>query len=234
MVEKGKPKHRLGKGNCDHLETHWPNRSLESQNRNHTENQLYKTHLSQIPPKQIHQGKTRIPWWSLHKHDSGRTTIPYPKQIQEKGKGILPKHMKNNNSNRTGKNKCTNRSNPPGKIQRILLSIFEEEAHRFPPSWACDHEIKLDESFVPKVGKVFPLTPWEQKAMEDFLEENLKLGRIRPSNSPQASSFFFVDKKDTDDLRPCQDYRNINSYTIKDVLKQNKWDLFWLETEHSN
>ena len=64
---------------------------------------------------------------------------------------------------------------------------------------------------------MFPLTPQEQKATEDFLEENLKLGRIRPSNSPQASSFFFMDKKDTDDLRPCQDYRYINSHTIKDA-----------------
>ena len=75
----------------------------------------------------------------------------------------------------------------------------------------------MDESFVPKVGKAFPLTPREQKVTEDFLEENLKLGRIRPSSSPQASSFFFVDKKDTDDLRPCQDYRYVNSHTIKDV-----------------
>ena len=71
--------------------------------------------------------------------------------------------------------------------------------------------------FVPKVGEVFPLTPREQKATDDFLEENLKLGRIRPSNSPQASSFFFVDKKDTDNLRPCQDYRYVNSHTIKDA-----------------
>ena len=87
-----------------------------------------------------------------------------------------------------------------------MLVFLEEEAHWFPPSQACNHEIKLDESFVPKVGKVFPLTPQEQKATEDFLEENLKLGRIRPSSSPQASSFFFVDKNDTDDLRLCQDY----------------------------
>ena len=37
-------------------------------------------------------------------------------------------------------------------------------------------------------------------------------------NTPQAASFFFVDKKDASDtLRPCQDYRYINTHTIKDA-----------------
>ena len=36
----------------------------------------------------------------------------------------------------------------------------------------------------------------EQKALDDFLEENLRMGRIRPSISPMASPFFFVKKKD--------------------------------------
>ena len=68
------------------------------------------------------------------------------------------------------------------------------------------------------MGKIYPLTLKEQKATEDFLEENLQLGRIHPSNSPQAASFFFVDKKDASDtLRPCQDYRYVNTHTIKDT-----------------
>ena len=37
-------------------------------------------------------------------------------------------------------------------------------------------------------------------------------------NSPQAASFFFVDKKDASDtLRPCQEYRYINAHTVKDA-----------------
>ena len=92
----------------------------------------------------------------------------------------------------------------------------EEEAHREPPSRPYDHAINLDESFVPKVGKIYPLTPDERKATEEFLEENLKSGKIRPSNSPQASSFFYTDKKDNG-IRPCQDYRYVNSHTIKDA-----------------
>ena len=44
--------------------------------------------------------------------------------------------------------------------------------------------------------KVYPLNLDKQKALDEFLEENLKSGRIRPSNSPMASPFFFVKKKD--------------------------------------
>ena len=34
--------------------------------------------------------------------------------------------------------------------------------------------------------------------------------------SPQASSFFYVGKKD-EEIRPCQDYRYVNEHTIKDA-----------------
>ena len=60
------------------------------------------------------------------------------------------------------------------EIYEEFSSVFsEEETHCFPPSRPYDHAINLDNSFVPKVGKIYPLTPKEQKATEDFLEENL-------------------------------------------------------------
>jgi hypothetical protein len=51
--------------------------------------------------------------------------------------------------------------------------------------------------------------------MVEFIEENLKKGYIRESESSYAAPFFFVDKKDGD-LRPTQDYRELNAHTIKD------------------
>ena len=131
------------------------------------------------------------------------------------------------------------------KEYKEFTSVFsEEEAHQFPPARSCNHTINLDDSFIPEVGKIYPLTPKEQKTTEDFLEENLQLGRIHPSNSPQAASFFFVDMKDTSDaLWPCQDYWYVNKHTIKDAyplpLVQNlidqvkdakiftKFDVWW-------
>lgn len=85
-----------------------------------------------------------------------------------------------------------------------------------PPSWPYDHLILLNESFIPKISKVYPLSPDEQKATDDFIEENLQTGKIRPSSSPQASSFFYARKKNSS-LQPCQDYHYINGHTIKDA-----------------
>ena len=98
-----------------------------------------------------------------------------------------------------------------------FVEVFSEEAsQKMPPSRPYDHPILLNETFAPKIGKVYPLSPDKQKATDDFTEENLKMGKIRPSSSPQASSFFYVGKKDSG-LRPCQDYCYVNEHTIKDA-----------------
>ena len=54
----------------------------------------------------------------------------------------------------------------------------------------------------------------EQKALDVFLEENLRSGQIQPSNSPMASPFFFIKKADGT-LRPVQDYSKLNDFMIK-------------------
>ncbi|KAI2645188.1 Transposon Tf2-11 polyprotein [Labeo rohita] len=50
--------------------------------------------------------------------------------------------------------------------------------------------------------------------MEEYISEALAQGFIQPSTSPAASSFFFVGKKDGG-LRPCIDYRQLNSQVIQ-------------------
>jgi hypothetical protein len=93
------------------------------------------------------------------------------------------------------------------------LDIFsEEKAHRFPESRPWDHKIKMKEGFEPKSFK--NLTQAEQLELDKFLKENLEKGYIQPSQSPMASPFFFVSKKDGK-LRPCQDYRYLNDWTVK-------------------
>ncbi|KAK3541726.1 hypothetical protein QTP86_002119 [Hemibagrus guttatus] len=49
--------------------------------------------------------------------------------------------------------------------------------------------------------------------MEDYIQEALSAGHIRPSTSPMAAGFFFVEKKDGG-LRPCTDYRGLNAITV--------------------
>jgi hypothetical protein len=77
------------------------------------------------------------------------------------------------------------------------LNIFsEEKAHQFSESRSWDHKIKMEEEFEPKSFKNYNLTPAEQLELDKFLKENLEKGYIRPSQSPMASPFFFVLKKD--------------------------------------
>ena len=85
-----------------------------------------------------------------------------------------------------------------------------------PPHRSFDHAIDLKDSFVSKVAKLYPLNPQEVDACKAFVEENLQTGRIRPSKSPQASPFFFINKKDGK-LRPVQDYRYLNEHTAKNA-----------------
>ena len=85
-----------------------------------------------------------------------------------------------------------------------------------PPRQDFNHAINLKESFVPKVAKIYPLNPQEEDTCKEFIEENLKTGRIRPLKSPQASPFFFVKKKDGK-LHPVQDYCYLNEHTVKNT-----------------
>jgi hypothetical protein len=57
------------------------------------------------------------------------------------------------------------------------------------------------------------MTPTEDEALLKFLKDMLARRYIRPSKSPYASSFFFIRKKDGK-LRPVQDYRKLNQWTI--------------------
>jgi transposase InsO family protein len=94
-------------------------------------------------------------------------------------------------------------------------SVFSKESFDVlpdPKQW--DHAIELVPGAEPKGCKVYPLSPSEQKEVDKFLQENLATGRVRPSKSPMASPVFFTKKKDGG-LRFVQDYRALNSVTVK-------------------
>ena len=99
------------------------------------------------------------------------------------------------------------------------LDVFEEKNYQaLPPHRIWDHHIDLVQDWEAKKWKprIYPLSYTEQKELDQFLEENLKNGRIRPSESPLASPVFFINKKDGK-KRMVIDYRKLNDLTIKNV-----------------
>ncbi len=88
-----------------------------------------------------------------------------------------------------------------------------KRASQLPPyrAWDCAINLLPDDP-VPK-GKIYSLSIPEQKAMEEYISEDLQQGYIRPSTSP-ATSFFFVAKKEGG-LRPCIDYRSLKRISVK-------------------
>ncbi|KAL0149815.1 hypothetical protein M9458_054863 [Cirrhinus mrigala] len=102
----------------------------------------------------------------------------------------------------------------PAEYSHFSDVFCPKRATQLPPHrpWDCAIELLPGEP-VPR-GKIYPLSIHEQKAMEEYIEEALQQGYIRPSTSPVASSFFFVAKKDGG-LRPCIDYRALNNITVE-------------------
>src|SRR5277367_6507527 len=119
-------------------------------------------------------------------------------------------------SEREGKKEISTDKLVPEDLHEFLDVFNEKQADRFPDSRSWDHKIEMKDGFEPKSFKVYNLTPTEQTELDKFLKENLDKGYIRPSQSPMASPFFFVTKKDGR-LRPCQDYRYLNDGTIKNA-----------------
>jgi hypothetical protein len=103
----------------------------------------------------------------------------------------------------------------PEEYKEFTRLFSDEAADRFPPAREWDHAIDLKPGAPDALDcKVYPMTRDEDLALEKFLNEMVAKGYIRPSKSPYASPFFFVKKKDGK-LRPVQDYRRLNSHTVR-------------------
>lgn len=64
-------------------------------------------------------------------------------------------------------------------------------------------------------GRLRTLSSPEQDALDEYIEEKMRNGVIRPSRAPTAANVLFVPKKDGR-LRMCVDYRKLNSVTRRD------------------
>src|SRR6266446_3497743 len=93
--------------------------------------------------------------------------------------------------------------------------VFSKEAFdKLPPWKVWDHTIDLSPGTELPHSWMFPLSPAEQKELDDFLQENLVNGCICPSKSPMGAPVFFVKKKDGS-LCLIQDYQKLNEIMVK-------------------
>ncbi|KAI2643996.1 Transposon Tf2-6 polyprotein [Labeo rohita] len=95
-------------------------------------------------------------------------------------------------------------------IHDPAISWFRGELTHCP--WDC--AIDLLPNAMPPKSRIYPLSRTEEQAMEEYIDEAVDSGFIRPSTSPAAAGFFFVSKKDGG-LRSCIDYRGLNNVTVK-------------------
>ena len=102
----------------------------------------------------------------------------------------------------------------PRRFHKYLKVFEKKDSERMPMRKAWDHAIDLREGFVPKKGKIYPLSRVEREKVQEFMKDQLRKGYIRPSKSPQMSPVFFVLKKDGK-KRMVQDYQYLNSWMIK-------------------
>jgi len=102
----------------------------------------------------------------------------------------------------------------PRQFHKYLKVFEKKESERMLTRKAWDHAIDLREGFVPKKGKIYPLSRVEREEVQEFVKNQLRKRYIRLSKSPQMSPVFFVPKKNGK-KRMVQDYRYLNSWTIK-------------------
>ena len=72
----------------------------------------------------------------------------------------------------------------------------------------------MNEGFVPRKGKVYPLSREEKEEVCEFIKKQLRKGYIRLSKSLQMALVFFVEKKDGK-KRMVQDYQYLNEWVVK-------------------
>ena len=95
--------------------------------------------------------------------------------------------------------------------------VFDPEGSKHLPEYqdSIEHAIETVEGAKLPYRRCYKYSERELKFMKQWLDEMLATGKIRPSKSPCASPVLMAEKPHSDELRPCVDYRQLNSITVK-------------------
>jgi RNase H-like domain found in reverse transcriptase/Reverse transcriptase (RNA-dependent DNA polymerase)/Integrase zinc binding domain len=102
----------------------------------------------------------------------------------------------------------------PTWLHDKLEGFLPKNADAMPPRRPWDHKIELTPGKEPPYQKSRPLSPAELQVVRKWLDENLEKGYIRESRARCAAPLLLA-AKPGGGVRICQDYRGLNSVTIK-------------------
>ncbi len=98
---------------------------------------------------------------------------------------------------------------------RDLHEVFsKKKADKLPPHRPVDCKIVLQKDATLHYGPIYPMSEEESEVLKEYIDENLKKGFIRSSESPAGYPVLFQKKKDGS-LRLCVDYKKLNEVTIR-------------------
>ena len=108
------------------------------------------------------------------------------------------------------------------KIKKIVPKKFlkwkkvfgKVESERIPTRKIWDHAIDLKEIFKPQKERIYSLSKNKRKEVQNFVDDQLRKGYIRPSKFPQMLPVSFVSKKNRS-KRIVIDYRSLNKQIVK-------------------
>ena len=97
------------------------------------------------------------------------------------------------------------------ELRKLFPDVFSRKnAEQLAPHRDIDLAIDLQPGTEPPYGPLYNLSPAELKALREWLEDALRKGFIRESQSPADAPILFVPKKDGS-LRLCVDFRGLMS-----------------------
>ena len=101
--------------------------------------------------------------------------------------------------------------------ESIYPKVFDETVYnkllKSRPGADCIIKFKKDPGHLH--SKIYPLSPKERLALHQWITEDVKSGWLVACESDYMSPVFFQDKGDK--LWPIVDYKQLNSYCIKDI-----------------
>lgn len=136
---------------------------------------------------------------------------------------LYTKHKKVASHSVTPDLSCFSLNNLADSTPPVLPDVYADFAPLFqdrepgvlPPHRPYDHAIPLEPDAPIPFGPLYTLSQKELEELRGYIDENLKKGFIRRSESPAGAPVLFVPKKDSKKLRLCVDYRSLNKVTVK-------------------